>query len=133
MRTSKIELAGLTSETLRRAASGQSAPEVRKWLASEGVNVGLNTVKSFVCNRHGGKWRPTPTAQVIAKTEALIAAPIEVSVRRTSEAPKDIAEIRAIALKRVKAGTATPGDARTLEVALKCAIAERMIRGGSVD
>ena len=134
MRTSRIELAGLTTETLRRAASGESASSVRKWLASEGVEVSLTSVKSFVANRHGGTWRPsTPTVEVIAKAEAIIAAPVIVSKAGVVRDPHDIEEIRAIALQRVQDGTATPGDARTLEVALKCAIAERMIRGGSVD
>ena len=71
-RRSKIELAGLTADTLRCAARGDSAPKVQAWLAEQGVPVGLNTVKSFVCHRHGGKWRPGRTRKAKAIAERMI-------------------------------------------------------------
>jgi len=131
---SKIELAGLTAETLRRAERGDSSTKVRAWLKTQGVEVGLNTVKSFVCHRHGGTWRPARTkkARAQARAEQIIAAPlVEVVLPNPDDCP-EVTEIREIAMDRVARGVATPGDARVLEVALKAAIAERMIKLGSV-
>ena len=131
---SKIELAGLTAETLRRAERGDSSTKVRAWLKTQGVEVGLNTVKSFVCHRHGGTWQPARTkkARAQAKAEQLIATPIVEVVKPQPDDCPEVTEIREIAMDRVARGVATPGDARVLEVALKAAIAERMIKSGSV-
>ena len=133
-RRSKIELAGLTADTLRRAARGDSAPKVQAWLAEQGVPVGLNTVKSFVCHRHGGKWRPgrTRKAKAQAKAELMIAAPIVEVVKPSLNDCPEVTEIRELLLDRIERGVATTGDARAAEVALKAAIAERMIKAGSV-
>ena len=133
-RRSKIELAGLTAPVLRRAARGDSAPMVQAWLADQGVPVGLNTVKSFVCHRHGGKWKPARTkkAKAQAKAEMMIAAPIVEVVRPDAPDCPEVTEIREILLDRIERGVATTGDARAAEVALKAAIAERMIKAGSV-
>lgn len=132
-RRSKIELAGLTADTLRRAARGDSAPKVQAWLADQGVPVGLNTVKSFVCHRHGGKWRPgrTRKAKAQAKAELMIAAPIVEVVKPSPNDCPEVTEIRELLLDRIERGVATTGDARAAEVALKAAIAERMIKTGS--
>ena len=131
-KVSKIEQAGLVAETLRRAASGESAASVQKWLATEGCQIGLTPLKVFVRRRHGGRWRPvSKKAKVQSQVEQLIAAPlVEVVKPLPAECP-EVSEIRRVALDRVERGVATPGDAKTLEVALKAAIAERMIKQGS--
>ena len=129
MRISVIERAGYGPQVLAKARAGESATKVHAWLKTKGVTVGLNSVKSFVRVRNGGKWSPRKPADVEGGADVMaMVAPVVEVVNRTGTAPTgELAEVFDLAMARVRAGDCTVADARVLEVALRAAIGRTLV------
>ena len=114
---------------LAKARAGESATKVHAWLKGRGVTVGLNSVKSFVRVRNGGKWSPRKPAAAEGGADVMaMVAPVVEVVNRTGTAPTgELAEVFDLAMARVRAGDCTVADARVLEVALRAAIGRQLV------
>ena len=114
-----------TSEILRRLNSGETSEQVTQWLKTQGVVTKPATVRKFAGRRrkaqgtNGSDWAwPAPTKTVRAEVIPLEVAPAA-SVERIFE----------IAVTRVRDGQATMADAKVLEVALRAAVADALMKG----
>jgi len=118
-------MAGLTVEALDRwhEATGTrnaKANAVRRWLETQNVFITRQAVMNW-CERRA------LTADV---RQALTLPPAEVVVEQVRVVAPEIQAIMDLAMSQVAEGTATQGSAKTLEIALKAAIAQRVMGGG---
>tara|TARA_R100000808_G_scaffold9779_1_gene26534 strand:- start:237 stop:620 length:384 start_codon:yes stop_codon:yes gene_type:complete len=123
-RHSKIDMAGLTVEALDRwheakGTRNAKANAVRRWLETQNVFITRQAVMNW-CERR---------ALTDDVRQALTLPPAEVVVEQVRVVAPEIQAIMDLAMSQVADGTATQGSAKTLEIALKAAIAQRVMAG----